>query len=144
MAKRTQQSPGCLLQLACYLVLLVPGYFASLPSAVTGPFEDRDARLFMLAVVSHETADATTTYSAMSLAEYRDGALSTDTSGILLPDDDITINDGDSHHVQVIERHADWQLIEFSYSNTHTSVSRYRAFPDRVEPVYYQMTSSDG
>lgn len=48
------------------------------------------------------------------------------------------------HRVTVIERHADWQVVEYRYGNSHDSTSRYRAYRDRIEPLAYRMTMSMG
>ena len=46
--------------------------------------------------------------------------------------------------VKVLEDHGGWQLIEFNYSNTYDLASIYKAYPGRVEPVYFRINSHVG
>ena len=51
----------------------------------------------------------------------------------------------ENHYVvKVLEDHGEWQLIEFNYSNTYDTTSVYKAFPDRVEPVYFRINAHVG
>lgn len=50
----------------------------------------------------------------------------------------------DVHEVLVLEKTAAWQLVEYKFDNTVSTVSRYRAFRDRIEPVSHRMTFHPG
>jgi hypothetical protein len=62
----------------------------------------------------------------------------------LLPGRTAEVPGGDLHRATVLESRADWQLIEYEYGNTVSSVSRYRAFRDRVEPLSHRVTFHPG
>jgi len=55
----------------------------------------------------------------------------------LIPDNTKMIQFHDYGRATVLADHGDWQLIEFSYSDTYMSTSVYKAYKNRVEPVSY-------
>lgn len=126
-----------------YALALTAVYFASTPE-VTGNFTEREGRDFHVAAV-RLTKDANdANYVAYSLAHLDAGKVDLASVSFLLPEDVINITGGDLHKVTVLERHPDWQLIEYHYGNTHDSISRYRAFKDRIEPISYRITMHIG
>lgn len=133
---------GCLIPLGLYLVVLVIGYFVTRPPMITADFSDSVASRFSVATVA-EMADGFE-YSILHLSSIRERHLRRPVLRFMLPEPRITINVGDIHHARILEDHGDWQLIEFSYSNTYMATSIYRAYFDRVEPVSFQVTSSVG
>jgi hypothetical protein len=138
--RRRRQRIGCLLPLVVYVALLVPGYFLTLPPAVTEDFS-RHSRSFSIAGVRAGDAGGEVEYLAWTLARVARGPADAGVT-FLLPEPQVTIDVGDIHRVRVLEEHGDWQLVEYDYANTHTSTSVYRAYRDRVEPVSYRVTSS--
>ena len=56
----------------------------------------------------------------------------------------MNVQNGDLHRVTVLESQPEWQLVEYHYGNNHDSISRYRAFKDRIEPVSYRITMHPG
>ena len=50
----------------------------------------------------------------------------------------------DVHKVVVLESTAAWQLVQYEFDNTVSTISRYRAFRDRIEPVSHRMTFHPG
>jgi hypothetical protein len=138
------RSPGYLTHLAIYAVALTALYIAG-TREVTGSFDERQQRDFHIAAVSAATGPKGPTYVAYSLAQLRAGKLDPPPATFLLPQGDIRIDAaGDLHRVAVLERHPDWQLVEYRYGNSHNSTSRYRAYRDRVEPVSYRITMDMG
>jgi hypothetical protein len=49
---------------------------------------------------------------------------------------------GDIYTYKVIEDRKSSQIIEVTFSNTHTSWSRYEAFDDRIVPISYRTDGS--
>ena len=124
MSKPVQAKVGCLLFIAVYVLLLVPSYYLSRPAAVTEDFTGRNARLFNVAAVASANASGSSAYSSHSLDQLDAGTLDLATLTFLLAESKITIEQGDIHHATVAEDHGSWQLVEFHYSNTHTSTSK--------------------
>ena len=58
----------------------------------------------------------------------------------LLPPGGAELPDGDLHKATILEASEASQLIEYEYANTISSVSRYLAFRDRVEPISHRLT----
>src|SRR5438552_455272 len=137
--KTKGSSPGYLTYLVVYVVMVTAMYFASTPE-VTGNFTERQERDFHIAAVSLTKAAKDTSYVAFSLAQFKTGKVDLASVSFLLPQGDIKIDVPGLHKVTVLERHPDWQLVEYHYGNTHDSISRYRAFKDRIEPVSYRIT----
>ena len=50
----------------------------------------------------------------------------------------------DVHRVVVLENSTAWQLVQYEFDNTVSTVSRYRAFRDRIEPLSHRMTFHPG
>jgi hypothetical protein len=138
-------SPGYLTHLVVYVVAVTAMYFVSMPE-VTGNFTERQERDFHVAAVSLTKDAKDANYVAFSLAQLKTGKVDLASVSFLLPQGDIKINipGADLHKVTVLERHPDWQLVEYHYGNTHDSISRYRAFKDRIEPVSYRITMDMG
>lgn len=133
---------GCLVPLGIYVGLIVIGFFLTRPPLVTGDFSNVASRRFSIATV--EQVDGQHQYGRQTLESVLERNPASPSFGFLLPEEGVVIDTGDIHRANVIEDHGDWQLIEFFYSNSHTSRSTYRAYADRIEPVSYQMTSSIG
>jgi hypothetical protein len=146
--KSKTSSPGNLTHFVVYAVALTAMYFTSTPE-ITGNFTERQERDFHVAAVRLKKDAKDASYVAYSLAQLKAGKVDLASVSFLLPQD---ITDGDAmdvpgsdlHRVTVLERHPDWQLIKYSYGNTHDSISRYRAFKDRIEPVSYRVTMHMG
>jgi len=137
-------SPGYLTHLVVYVVAVTAMYFASTPE-VTGNFTERQERDFHVAAVSLSKDGNDANIVALSLAQLKAGKVDLASVSFLLPEGSIKVNiPSDLHKVTVLERHADWQLVEYQYGNTHDSTSRYRAFKDRIEPVSYRITMDMG
>ena len=143
--KTKGNSPGYLTHLVVYAAAVTAMYFASTPE-VTGNLTERQERDFHVAAVKLTKDANDATYVAFSLAQLKTGEVDLASVSFLLPERDIKINDrgADLHKVTVLERHPDWQLVEYRYGNTHDSISRYRAFKDRIEPVSYRITMDMG
>ena len=143
--KTKGNSPGYLTHLVVYGLAVTAMYYASTP-AVTGNFTERQERDFHIAAVRLPKAAKEASYVAFSLAQLKAGKVDLASVSFLLPRGDIKINvpGADLHEVTVIERHPDWQLVEYHYGNTHDSISRYRAFRNRIEPVSYRITMDMG
>jgi hypothetical protein len=62
----------------------------------------------------------------------------------LLPQAEVELHMGDLHKATVLDKGSDWQLVRYDYGNTISSVSVYRAFADRVEPVSFRVTFDPG
>ncbi len=138
--KTKGRSPGRLTHLVVYVVAVTAMYFVRNPE-VTGNYSEMQERDFRIAAVSL-TKDATNaSYASFSLAQLKTGKVDVGSLSFLLPQGDtkIHIPGSDSQTVTVLERHPDWQLVEFHYWNTHYTISRYRAFKDRIEPVSYRI-----
>ncbi len=133
---------GCLLPLGLYLLAVVVMYFITLPAAVTDDFTGNTARIFSIATVISSQGGNQYRRTTLETVEARDEELPA--LVFLLPDKEITIDNGDIHHVTVLEDHDDWQLIEFDYANTYIAKSIYRAYADRIEPVSFRMVSHAG
>jgi hypothetical protein len=133
---------GCVIPLGLYVAVLVVGFFVTRPPLITEDFPENVARSFSIAIVEGDVGGAV--YGRHTLEIVRERNTELRPYRYLLPEREITINNGDIHHVSVLEDHDDWQLIEFNYSNTYTATSIYRAYEDRIEPVSYQVTGSVG
>ena len=144
-ARTKGSSPGYLTHLVVYGLAVTAVYYASTPE-VTGNFTERQERDFHIAAVRLTKTAKEASYVALSLAQLKAGKVDLASVSFLLPQGDIKINDpgADLHEVTVLERHPDWQLVEYYYGDTHDSISRYRAFRHRIEPVSYRITMDVG
>lgn len=134
---------GCLIPLGLYLLVVTGVYFVTRPPLITEDFFNEPvSRQFSVATVRMIGSDRE--YGRWVLAGVATRDASDAEISFLLPEPEITIYVGDIHHASILEDHADWQLIEFNYSNTYMATSIYRAWADRVEPVSFQVTSSVG
>jgi hypothetical protein len=133
---------GCVIPLGLYIVTLVIGFFVTRPPLITADFSGDVVRRFSIAII--EETDDGASYERRTLEIVQENNTDSRPYRYLLPEREITIDNGDIHRATVIEDHNDWQLIEFNYSNTYMATSIYRAYEDRVEPVSYRMTSSVG
>jgi hypothetical protein len=60
----------------------------------------------------------------------------------LLPEDRVDLAGGSVHHVRVLERHADFQIVEYTYaSGKWRTRLQYRAFRDRIVPLDRRTTN---
>lgn len=145
--KTKGNSPGALTHVVVYAIAFTAMYLAITPE-VTGSFTESQARGFRVATVSLKETAPEEKYAAYSLAALRAQPRTIDLSSksFLLPQDVTNIfpDSGDTNKVTVLERHQDWQLVEYQFGNTHNSVSRYRAFKDRIEPVSFRVTMGPG
>jgi hypothetical protein len=125
--------------------MLTPLYLSS-TREVTGSLDERQLRDFHVAALRAAKGPEGPAYVAYSLAQLRAGKAEPAPVSFLLPPGNIRIQAAghDLHEVSVLERHPDWQLVEYRYGNTHNSTSRYRAYRDRVEPVSYRLTMDMG
>ena len=139
--KSERSSRGVLIFVAIYGVSLVVLFFLSTPTE-TDDFTGPVARNFTVAGIVAGGDANEQPYRVFALARMNSGELNLDGVSFLLPKPKITINVGDIHRAKILEDHGDWQLVQFDYSNTHTSTSIYRAYADRIEPVSYRLTSS--
>lgn len=142
--KMKADSPGCLTHIVLFVVAATVLYFVSTPE-VTGSLTEGQERDFHVAAASVVKDGNASEIVAVSLAQIKAGKVDLASVSFLLPQGDIKINaQSDYHKVTVLERHADWQLVEYRFGNTHDSTSRYRAFRDRIEPISYRITADIG
>ena len=144
----TKDKAKTLTKYVVYAVALPAMYFAMTPE-ITGNFTESQARGFRIAAVKliKDAKDPKgAEYMAYSLAQLQSGKVDLTSVSFLLPQDVTNIfpDIGDTNKATVLERHPDWQLIEYQFGNTHSSTSRYRAFKDRIEPVSYRITMGMG
>ncbi len=136
-------SPGSLTHVVVYAIAFWAMYLAITP-VVTGNYTENQARGFRVAAVSLNETEPEKKYSVYSLADLRAQPRTIDLSSksFLLSQDVTNLfpDTGDTNRVTVLERHPDWQLVEYQFGNTHNSVSKYRAFKDHIEPVSYRVT----
>lgn len=111
---------------------------------ITSEFSEQEERSFRVAAVKTGTAAGPRQYVSVTLMQLRKPGLDLSQISFLLPDKVVVIPGGDLHRATVLEDHSKWQLIEYDFGNTHSSVSRYRAFQDRIEPVSYRVTFHPG
>lgn len=127
---------------ALYLPLMLLAWLLMRQPPVTGEFPEKVARRFNVVQVTGNTQRAT--HRSISLWSLRDGAAAGSDVRYRLQVPELELHEGDVSRVRVVEDHGQWQLIEYYYANTHSSISVYRAWEDRVQPVSYQMTSHVG
>jgi len=141
--KQQGKDYGMTIFLVIYIASLIAMYVASTPTETTN-FTGLTARNFTVAGIVTGEVTNDSPYRVLNLQQLTAGNVDLSEITFLLPQPTITINVGDIHRVEVLEFHDDWQLVAFHYSNTRTSTAIYRAYPDRVEPVSYRLTSSAG
>ena len=141
--KSKRRNSGCLIFVVVYGLSLIVLYFASTPTH-TDDFSGRTAHEFTIAGVATNNANDDYRYRVINLERLNAGNLDLSDITFLLPQESISIYVGDIHDAEILEDHGDWQLVAFYYSNTRTSTSIYRAYPNRIEPVSYRVTSSVG
>jgi hypothetical protein len=146
--ERTKSSPGHLTHFVVYVVALTAMYFASTPE-VTEHFtegQERDFHVAAIKLIKDANGVEGPVYMAYSLQLLKSGKVDLASVSFLLPQDAVNVfpDSGDINKATVLERHSDWQLIEYQFGNSHDSISRYRAFKDRIEPVSYRMTMNVG
>lgn len=139
---RNRRGVGCLLALAIYIPTVFISYLLTVPDEVTGDFTGGTSRIFSVATVTRN-ADSVD-YERTTLETIEERNPESPSLAFQLPKRNVVIKSDNIYHVNVLENHDDWQLIEFNYSNTYTSKSVYRAYADHVEPVSFQMTSHVG
>jgi hypothetical protein len=133
---------GCLLPLALYIVAASVMYFVTRPPAVTSDFNGQAAGTFSVAVVIEKQDGFEYVRTTLETINSRHPELPP--QRYLLPEPEVRMNNEKIYVVKVVEDHGDWQLIEFNYSNTYNSTSIYKASQDRVEPVYFRISSHVG
>lgn len=117
-------------------------FFVTRPAAVTSDFHSQGAGPFSVAVVLEAQGGYEYVRTTLKTINARHPELPP--QRYLLPEPEIRMDNENSYVVKVLEHHEDWQLVEFNYSNTYDSTSIYRAYPDRVEPVYFRVNSHVG
>jgi hypothetical protein len=138
------RSPGCLTHFAVFVLVCVVYYQSQYPLVYTPPLAERAARHFMVALAPQPVGSAAKVQPA-TLHDVQQGRVDTSKFTFLLPPDPIEVDaDWDHHSVTVVERHPDWQLIEYYYGNTAETIGRYRAWRDRLEPVEYRIVADAG
>ncbi|MDX2314918.1 MAG: hypothetical protein QNL90_12705 [Gammaproteobacteria bacterium] len=133
---------GCLLPLALFIVAATAMYFVTRPPAVTSDFKEQIASTFSVAVVIEKQSGFEYVRTTLETINSRPPELPP--ARYLLPEPEVRMDYENLYVVKVIEDHGDWQLIEFSYANTYDSTSIYKAYSDRVEPVYFRINSHVG
>ena len=142
--KSQPKTVGCLVFIVVYLLCLTGMYFNTIPPEETKDFSGRVAERFFIAGVVKMNSQQNQEYMVFSLKALRSKNPILFNVTFLLPEKAITIKVGDVHRAKILEDHGEWQLVEFNYSNTHTSTSIYRAYNDRIEPVSYKLMSHVG
>jgi hypothetical protein len=140
--KRKGRSPGFLTHLVLYAVAVTVLHMTA-TAEIKDNF-DRHARDFHIAALNLRKDTNEARFRTVALADLRAGKVDLASVSFLLPESKIEIPSSDLHDVRVLERHPDWQLVEYRYGNTHDSTSRYRAFKDRIEPLTYRLTMDPG
>lgn len=108
----------------------------------SGGEQDRDFRIAARRTTD-ERLPLAEQIEVFRLADLRAGKVDTTDLSFLLPGDvPRAVPGGDTNRVTIVERGSDWQLVRYDYGNGHSSVSRYRAFDRRIEPVSYRMTGN--
>lgn len=141
--KTTRSSPGTWVFLVVYAASLAWMYSASTPE-ITDNFSEGEERGFRVAAIKAGTTAGTREYVSFTLTQLRKPGLDLAQVSFLLPEKVVKIPGGDLHRATVLESQSNWQLIEYEFGNTHSSISRYRAFKDRIEPVSYRVTFHPG
>jgi hypothetical protein len=127
---------------AVYAASVAAMYFLSTPER-TAPFSENERRQFHVAALSADGGPGRREYLALTLAQLTDAPKRPAVS-FLLPEPSVNIPGGDEHHATVLESGPGWQRIEYRYGNGHTSVSRYRATRERIEPLWLRVTFHPG
>lgn len=141
--KATRSSAGTWVFLVVYAASVAWMYVASTPE-ITGSFSEREERTFRVAAVKASGASGQREYVVYTLARLRQPGVDLSQISFLLPEKVVSIPGGDLHRATVLEDHTSWQLIQYDFGNTHSSISRYRAFKDRIEPISYRVTFHPG
>lgn len=141
------RSPGWWTHLVVYVVLVGAMYIDGTREIPASAITEHQERFFRVAVQRVQPAAPEARFQAGSLWFLRSAKPDASTVNFLLPEGRIEIDQGgghDTHAVTVLERHPQWQLIEYMYANTSTSVSRYRAYRDHIEPVSFRWVMNAG
>lgn len=125
-----------------YCVSLALAYLLMRQPPVTGEFPEKVARRFNVLQTTGSSTDPS--HRSISLSALRKQNPPAGNVRYRLQVTELRLEESDISRVRVLEHHQDWQLIEFHYANTHTSISVYRAFDDRIEPLSFQITSHVG
>lgn len=141
--KASRKAGGTLAFCVVYAASVMWMYAASTPE-ITGEPPESDLRSFRVAAVKAGTASNSPEYVTFTLAQLRKPGVDRSQVSFLLPEKAVQIPGGDLHRATVLENHSSWQLVEYDFGNTHSSISRYRAYKDRVEPVSYRITFHPG
>lgn len=130
--------------LALYLVLLAAIILSQLLAAPVTDFNGPVANRFRVALFATGSGADGKGHRVTNLRKLAETTRPATGFSFLAPSQEVILRSGDVQRVRVLETHADHQLIAFHYANTHSSISTYRAWADRVEPVSYRVTSSVG
>ena len=105
----------------------------------TTDFSGKVAKDFYIALVDLDTTNSKDKYSFRRLNDIESNPPDLSVYSYILPDTYSEIpSKGDTYHFEVLEEDSGTQLIELSYSNTHSSWSVYRAFQDKIVPVSHR------
>ena len=105
----------------------------------TTDFSGKVAKDFYIALVELDTTNNKDKYSFRRLSDIESNPPDLSAYSYILPDTYSKIpSKGDTYYFKVLEVDAGMQLIEFSYGNTHSSWSVYRAFQDKIVPVSHR------
>ena len=137
--KPDDTSPGWWTHLALWLVVAIAGYKLLTPE-VSPPFGHGEERNFRIAAFPRAKSADAPPFVVVRLAQLAPGGPDLRDYTFLAPADTQRLPGGDLNEVRVVERGADFQIIEFVFVNSHSSVSRYRATRDRVDPMTYRQT----
>ena len=135
---------GSLAFLAVYTLALVAMFLATSPPERSGADLAGLRNRFNVALVLAAEDGGAPRYRGTTLAGLDEPGGRPAGATFLLSEPRIDVEQRDIHRAVVVEDHGVWQLLEYHYSNTITSTSRYRAWADRVEPVAYRVTSHVG
>lgn len=127
-----------------YLAAVTIMYRVATPEMAGPALTEREERNFRVAALRLKPAPQEAKFVGYTLSSIRSGKVDPSAISFLLPNEPFEIAQGDIHSVSVLERHAEWQLVEYRFANTYDSVSRYRAFKDRIEPLSYRITMHPG
>jgi len=149
MAKENTRPLGCLTYLAVYGLMVAIMYIVTTQKVPGDALTRSEAAAFHIAVVakkSPEDKDGEIFAFSTTLDGYKNLHIDPARMSFLLPDRPVEVSreGANLHKITVLERHADWQLIEYHFGNTYSSKSRYRAYRDRVEPVSFHWVMSFG
>ena len=117
-----KKEPGCIVMVGLYFAILIPTYFYTLPEAETKNFTGRTAHLFSVATFPTDKARPEDFPRVRSLEHVNSSEYSEENETFLLPQSRVFFRGGNPHTAKILEKNADWQLVAFHYSNSHTAI----------------------